>query len=275
MKCTEQSFLKDVANHQMTIMRDDGVYRHIRFKQPGTNEMYFDLVTWPGWLCYSGDMGTYVFQRHEDMFEFFRRPQRFLPPHPRSGDPVLRINLGYWSEKVQAEERREGVEQYSAEKFSARIKEWLDDAEASDEIREAVEDEVLSSADDGEQEARRAVDEFDRHGFRFQDFQEVDLTEYTYRFIWCCYALVWGIQKYDQARKAMKAGEVPEHRKTCRACANCGLEPDSPYFICGAKFAGPMGLHIKQEPLSECSWNYFVQHPLRNPDGSLKCINKS
>lgn len=90
----------------------------------------------------------------------------------------------------------------------ARIKEWLDAADASDEIREAVEDEVLSSADDGEHEARRAVYEFNRHGFAFQDFQEVDLTEYTYRFIWCCYALAWGIQKYDQVREQEAAAGI-------------------------------------------------------------------
>lgn len=68
--------------------------------------------------------------------------------------------------------------------------------------------------------------------------------------------------------------EAPEHQKTCRACANCGIEPDSPYFICGAAFAGPLGLHVKQEPLPECGWKYFDQHPLRNPDGSLKSTSR-
>ena len=47
----------------MIVLRDDGVYRHIRFKKPGTGCMHFDLVTWPGYLCYSGDMGCYVFCR--------------------------------------------------------------------------------------------------------------------------------------------------------------------------------------------------------------------
>ena len=28
----------------------------------------FDIVTWPGYLCYSGDMGCFVFTRLPDMF---------------------------------------------------------------------------------------------------------------------------------------------------------------------------------------------------------------
>lgn len=71
-QCTEKRFLGDVAKHQMTILRDDGVNRHVRFKQPNSSNMFFDLITWPGCLCYTGDMGTYVFRRLEDMFEFFR-----------------------------------------------------------------------------------------------------------------------------------------------------------------------------------------------------------
>lgn len=68
----EQRFLNDVANHEMIIIRDDGVNRHVRFKRPNSSCMYFDLITWPGHLCYTGDMGSYVFRRLEDMFEFFR-----------------------------------------------------------------------------------------------------------------------------------------------------------------------------------------------------------
>ena len=40
----------------MSIERDDGLYRHLRFKSSGTNTYYFDLVTWPGYLTVTGDM---------------------------------------------------------------------------------------------------------------------------------------------------------------------------------------------------------------------------
>lgn len=36
--------------------------------------------------------------------------------------------------------------------------------------------------------------------FEFTDFWEMDCTEYIYHFIWCCYALAWGIQMYDEAK---------------------------------------------------------------------------
>lgn len=32
----EREFLKDIADHRMTVLRDDGLYRHIRFQEPGT-----------------------------------------------------------------------------------------------------------------------------------------------------------------------------------------------------------------------------------------------
>lgn len=67
-----EQFKRDVQEHALTILRDDGLYRHLRFKRPGTMTCYFDLVTWPGHLAYVGDMGDYVFTRVEDMLTFFR-----------------------------------------------------------------------------------------------------------------------------------------------------------------------------------------------------------
>lgn len=48
---TAHQFLHDVRNHQMTILRDEGVNRHIRFMKPGSSDMQFDLITWSGYLC--------------------------------------------------------------------------------------------------------------------------------------------------------------------------------------------------------------------------------
>ena len=33
-QCTEDRFLKDVYLHQMNIIRDDGLYRHLPIKRP-------------------------------------------------------------------------------------------------------------------------------------------------------------------------------------------------------------------------------------------------
>lgn len=222
---TEENFLSEVAKHEMIVSCDDGVYRNIRFKSPETKCMHFDLVTWPGYLCYSGDMGCFVFSRRHDMFDFFRR-----------GEKKHRIDFRYWAEKVEAADRGDGVEKYSHDKFTENILDYIksheesyapdddDDEEkkkhaaAYAELREEVTCEVLST-DDNPVRAYDAVIEFQHQGdewrnfhgensvFEFHDFFEMDCTEYTHRFIWCCYALAWGIERYDKSKEALAALE--------------------------------------------------------------------
>lgn len=207
---TEETFMQEVATHQMQIIRDDGVNRHVRFKNPGTIAAQFDLITWPGHLCYTGDMGTYVFSRIEDMFQFFRRK-------PTSGGSGLHINRGYWSEKVLAADRHGKITEYDADKFVTRLREdleqyieansgdWDDDYPA--ELRQRFDDEVAAYADDGEHAARMAAEGFEVDDEQvFTDLWEYDFHGFTDHFTWCCLALAWGIQKYDEAAQQQKAG---------------------------------------------------------------------
>lgn len=216
--CTEKRFLHDVRDHQMVVLRDDGVNRHIRFKKPGSGDMHFDLITWPGKLCYTGDMGTYVFQRLEDMFEFFRTDR--VHSNPR-GDTTLCINPSYWSEKLIAVSGRgEGYREFDAEAFSVRVKEAFDDfvgneepdAEAAAELWQELTNEVLSCADDGEIRAIDAARNFTTtvvEGFGMDDCWEWNCKSYTYHFMWCCYALAWGIKQYDdRAERAESSKEA-------------------------------------------------------------------
>jgi hypothetical protein len=232
--CSEERFLGDVKDHVMTIVRDDGrAGRHIRFKKPGTMCMHFDVITWPGYLCYTGDMGTYVFRRLEDMFEFFRTSSK----HSRQ-DRQLFINPAYWGEKLESIDRGDGFKKFSREKFAAAIKDYydshvkedieeeaeeremLDDGEALSEAQvkrfedaaefrkslwEEIESDVLDKADsnDGGAAIRAAMD-FECDGFEFRDFWETNCDDYTFRFIWCCYALAWGIEQYDKAKEQVE-----------------------------------------------------------------------
>jgi hypothetical protein len=180
----------------MTILRDDGVHRHIRFRRPGSYCMGFDIVTYPHFLVYSGDMGCYVFSRLQDMFEFFRTRQRDEEVEQ------LHINLGYWAEKLEATDTPDGHREYSADLFRERVTEELDSMEADQGLREAVEEYVLDFADDGEVRARDALDQFEHEGRRvFTDCWEWRFTEYTFRFVWCCYALAWAIRTYDAEKE--------------------------------------------------------------------------
>jgi hypothetical protein len=216
---TEERFLKDVANHRMEIILDNGVHRHIRMKKPNSFDMFFNIVTFPHYLVYSGDMGCYVFSRVDDMFEFFRTGLR---------DPSrLQINEGYWAEKLEATDKPDGHKAFSSDRFKQYVNEWLDrydfedkltrddvlDGDETDEektalilaakesLREQLKDYVLDYADDGETRARDALCDFEFDGRRaFQDSWEANFDEYTHRFIWCLYAIVFTIREYDRAR---------------------------------------------------------------------------
>jgi hypothetical protein len=57
--CPKEQFLRDVSEHVLTVLRDDGADRHLRFRKPGTGCYGFDLLTWPGHLLITGDCGSY------------------------------------------------------------------------------------------------------------------------------------------------------------------------------------------------------------------------
>jgi hypothetical protein len=187
---TEERFLQDVAEHKMTVLRDEGYYRHVRFQEPGTGVLQFDLVTWPGYLCYCGDMGEFVFRRIPDMFVFFRTDR-----------PGIQPDFYYWKQKCVAADRDGGIENYSPNKFISAVNQCLDDAEASDAVRRDAKYMVLSRADDGEHAAMDAALEFRSGNFRLEAFWECNLKEPSYRFVWACYAIAWGVQHYDAAKQ--------------------------------------------------------------------------
>lgn len=220
-------FKRDIAEHAITVIRNDGPNRHIRFSRPGTGCYHFDLVTWPGILCYTGDMGTFVFQRLTDMFEFFRTDREY---RQRVGNEIP-VNLSYWSEKLIAVDgSRHGgkAKEFSEEKFRRVINEyrvqWMRSAKESGsldkagrrELWEAVTDEVFGPLDDsGGERAMHAAYEFNHdprenprrpYGWHFDDLFEHDFTEYTHSFVWACRAISWGVHQYDAH---MAAAEVP------------------------------------------------------------------
>lgn len=206
---TQDSFREDVKAHEMKVLLDQGVHRHLRFQNPKTSNQYFEIVTFPGTLVYVGDMGSFVFRRIADMFEFFRTQSK----------TNLEINPDYWGEKLEAVETRmvnPGYKVYSEDRLRILVEEvvaeWRSEYGLSedemDELNDTIESEI--SYCDGEYEARRSISEFchvvgDRK-FVFHDTWEWDCREYTGRFLWCCYALVWGIQQYDKLAVAHDFG---------------------------------------------------------------------
>jgi len=191
-ECTEELFNKAVEAHQMIVIRDEGLSRHLRFKKPETTDMYFDLITWRGHLCYTGDMGTYVFTRVDDMFKFFR------------GD---RINPGYWEEKCIASQTRmrgNGIKAFDVDTFNDTVREYIKNYWELDVVPEDLQAELdreVLCHHENEYEAYQAAHNFSFKEYNFYDCEGLCGWIYTYHFIWCLRALVWGINQYDKSKE--------------------------------------------------------------------------
>lgn len=208
-KAVKARFDRDTASHELTVVRDDGLYRHVSFGQTGSRYMRVDVVTWPGYLVYSGDMDCFVFSRNEDMFAFFRG---------------ARINPGYWAKKIQACSRG-GVTEWSRTLFAERARDELEMFLAEDVLEEAVvrphfQLEVLGGLrDKAKERAYSDIGNFEVEGeYPFSDFYEINTDVHTFHYLWCCYALVRIIELYDEARGC----------GACRSprCPDCGETPD-------------------------------------------------
>lgn len=220
--CTQERFLNDVANHTLKVIKDDGLHRHLSFTKGGSSVFRFDLITWPGYLCICGDMGEYVFRRLPDMFDFFRMDENDFMNKP---DQKLSINPYYWSEKLQAtpcNDSDRGSE-FSFDKFKSSVwdyfethceeptkEDYQDGAEFDQEgFDKALEDyqEIKSDlesslylCEEDEHGAVALIRDFDVNDFRFEDWEGRD-TVYRFHYLWCLYAIVWGIQQYDAEKK--------------------------------------------------------------------------
>lgn len=212
-----ERFAADVKDHRMTVLRDDGLYRHVRFirwappREGGdprpTSFYWFDLITWPGCLAISGDMGGFMFARIDDMFDFFRGQ---------------RINPQYWAEKIRA---GGPSREFSEDRFKqVVIEEFTDAVKAGDAPRglgKALRTEILGDPEiHYEDGARRALAEFEyyrnekdryspkRPDFRFVPDWEWDFSDWSYRYLWCCHAIQWGIRQYTEQKAQQAAPEA-------------------------------------------------------------------
>ena len=182
-----ERFVKDTANHSVNIIRDDGLYRHLRCSNNGSFNYRFDIITWPGFLAYTGDMGCFVFSRIRDMFEFFG---------------TGKINPCYWSEKLHGVDRINGTKIFSVGRFQKNVVSCMrnylgieDDETFPEHIIEVLEP-ILSA--ENEFDCTFAIRDCDHEAFN--DFFEYDNLEYTHHYIWCCFAIVWAISKYSEIK---------------------------------------------------------------------------
>lgn len=190
MKPSKTEFLKRVKGFKLTVHKDDGLYRHLTIKHPDNSFDSFNIMTWPGYLSYNGDMGDFTFSRLNDMFQFFRGKG----PNP-----------DYWYEKLQAVDRHGGYEEFSIDKFNETVKYefneyWeFENNKQKKESWQEIEWDLLNRPESNEYAHSLGHDyKCSVTGQEFIDFWEHDFNDYTYRFIYCCRAIPYAIEKYDK-----------------------------------------------------------------------------
>lgn len=201
----EQDFLKIVAEHEMIVLLDGPApYRHLLFTKHGRQAYSFSITTTPGRLIFGGDMGTWVFERVPDMFQFFRGAE----------EGPLRINRHYWREKLVACDASAGHPNEPMEFDQKQFNSWvwkgslalaraLKSRGFGRSERETMIDRVKSvrdAGDDGEDNAMRAAYDFSFKGMRLGDVYDMRFRDYTSHYTWACFAIVWAIRQYDKAK---------------------------------------------------------------------------
>lgn len=202
----KENFLKDIAEHtEINIQLDDGVFRHIKFSRKGSSVFHFNITTFPGHLTITGDMGSYTFSRMYDMFDFFVGDE--------FSNDDLRINPSYWSEKLESVCKISGVEEFNSEDAEVRILDYVGkiyhDEYDGDEDKEDLIEDIRSQIDFQDEIRMRdsfvyAVhsDDFLTEYINVNDYlMDINFRSHTYHYIWCCYAIVWGILKYKEIKK--------------------------------------------------------------------------
>lgn len=206
-----ERFARETATHEMTILHDDGLYRHVRFASADNSFYWFDLITWPGVLAFRGDGEGFMFSRERDMFPFFAASRG-------------RINADYWAEKLVS--NRDCVKRYSQEKFEQRVKEHFVEAvrygDAPRGLGKAVREQILEAEEIGWEDGALQIlrdfrfyknpeDQYDWRkspDFEFSDTWEWNLREYDWWYLWACHAIAWGIGQYNAAKAGIEAPAV-------------------------------------------------------------------
>src|SRR5690606_38199377 len=128
--------------HQLEVIREDGVYRHLSYREPQTSVYAVEVVTWPYHLALSGDMGSRMFRHYSehDMLRLFYRPEGSISPD-------------YWAKKQAVRSPSEKFSPVLAQEWvNEQIGEWIAErpelAPHEADIRRAVRWSVVTDRDE-------------------------------------------------------------------------------------------------------------------------------
>ena len=195
---TRESVHEQLQNHTIEVRllqeTEHGRYLHLRCSNNGSSNQMFNVLAVPGRLMYFGDMGSYVFERTNDMIAWFGADN--------GRDPDFR----YLAEKVIAQDKCDGLKQKSKARFKEVLEGYIDDeqemgADLVKEIRLAI-NTLLNQWDElGPERAISEAIEFylgpsHKPTFQFVELWDFSFDEYTGRFLWACHAIRWAIRRY-------------------------------------------------------------------------------
>ncbi|MFJ4966026.1 hypothetical protein ACIP6P_26875 [Streptomyces sp. NPDC088729] len=181
---------EDSAGARMAVLKDDGLYRHLRFELPRASWGGFQIITWPGTLVIDGGLGHWSFQRQDDMFALLRT----------TTDPV------YWEQKFSLGSKQKAVV-YAPERAEAHIREAVRDRHPDlvDDIEESVFSRWSGESIETEAGMRAALARYevalgtvDAEQPLF-DVHEWHLTRYDDWFLLACHSMHWAVRQYDAA----------------------------------------------------------------------------
>lgn len=173
----------------MQVLHDDGLYRHLRFRNPDRGEYWYDLITTPGTLTITGDMGDFLFRREEDMFGFFGRRNTTIDAH-------------YWAQKVVAGTTHEFDADLYKQNLTQVFFDVIDDLSNKDGDDLWADIEWLLLSAESTESAHVAMSEWSDSRMSLEDSFEIEVTSLSTTFLWCCWAIVAGIARYTDAQQA-------------------------------------------------------------------------
>jgi len=202
-----EAFLRQADCHTAEVLLDQGRYRHVKCTDSGSQIYRFDLITWPGHLHVTGDMGDWTFARLPDMFEFFRQ------------DDLRSINPVYWSQKLKAHPKDSPPKHFNPKAVMAAIKEDFDRLMEGEEDPLVVE-EYWEELEDNFAGVENEHDFYEACLYKSSIFPQHDwyhmliddgmgpYMEFSFHYCWVLYAILWGIREYDWYKERTNNGSA-------------------------------------------------------------------
>lgn len=232
-------FKSDFAEAKLTVQREDGLDRRLRFAAPKTMNSLV-LVTWPYNLLVAGSHGSYHFERYgddtEDMFNWLRgirvEPSSWASKLVNGADSVREYDRDLLVQQVK-DEVAEAVREDAPRGLRAAVREqilennWLHSKDMAMQLVYDFEHGVIyrsecscGASEDHTDQSDAYRWEFGKHrtkhkgvgehivkvretgGFAFSDVGDWPIHKLNYHYVYQCHAAVWAIAQYDAAKSA-------------------------------------------------------------------------